>query len=273
MNTLQDSAMLVALNISSWGNRKHDKAATREINQAHGAKNAGRFNKMLIDEEALRPLTQIEGSARQHHYSMTSPWGEFGERILPAMLFMEYAESMDQFKRDFERRVGELHADYPRLVQEARANLGTLYNPADYPADVRGRFGFKITFGAITSADDFRVQLNEEYVNQIRQDITAGFESKITEATNALRERVLEVVGNVADVCSKEKPRIYESMMEKVAQLAQVLPALNISKDPKLDLVSRELKELIAPTERLKRNIIARQDAARKADHILMLLR
>ena len=269
---LQDSAMLVTLNISQWTARKYDRKATKEVNQSHGAKDAGRFNKLLIDASALQPLTEIEGAARQHHYSVTLPWGNLGERLLPAMLFMDYSDTMGQFRREFEARVAKLVSIYPQLVQDARQSLGSLYDPSDYPAEIGKRFSFSVSFGPVASANDFRVNLNAEYVDAIKRDITEAQNQRQTEAVKHVWSRVRDVVEKIQEVCSKEKPRIFDSMIDNAAQLIQVLPALNLAGDPELNRIASEMQSLIVSPDTLRNSVTKRHAVAKTADQILASL-
>lgn len=271
---LQDSAMLVALNISTWSARKFDRTATHDVDKQHGANGAGRFNKLLIDKAALEPIEQIEGAARQHHYSVTLPWGNQGERILPATLFMDYAHHMGNFKREFNARVRTFVAAYPELVQNARNRLGTLYDPTDYPpaADIAKRFAFETPVTPIPSADDFRVKLNDEYVQAIKDDVRQRQAQQQLEAVKHVYGRIREVVGRIRETCSKEKPRIFDSMIDNAKQLVDILPALNLTSDPELDRLAREMRDLCVSPDMLRSNHAKRQDLAAAADRILSTL-
>lgn len=269
---LQDSAMLVALNISQWTARKYDKVATNEVDRNHGAKDAGRYNKLLVDKAALDPMDEIAGAARQHHYSVTLPWGNQGERLLPATLFMDYVQTMGQFKAEFESRAAKFAAIYPQLVQDARQRLGTLYNPADYPTEVRSRFSFDTPVSPVASANDFRVNLNSEYVEAIKREITERQDAQRTEAVKHVWKRVREVVARIEETCSKEKPRIFDSMIESASQLIQVLPALNLNNDPELDRIAYEMKKLVVSPDVLRANPHRRADLAKAAGEVLLTL-
>lgn len=261
--------MLVTLTISQWTARKFDRKATREVNQTHGAKDAGRFNKLLIAADALQPLQQLEGAARQHHYSVTLPWGNLGERLLPATLFMSYADAMGEFEREFLHRVDKLVAAYPQLVQDARVALGSLYDPADYPAEIRQRFSFQTSFTPVPSADDFRVNLNADFVETIKADITKQQQTRQVEAVKHVWGRVREVVEKIQEVCSKEKPRIFDSMIDNASQLIEILPALNINADPELDRIAEQMKTLVVPPDTLRVSATKRRAVAQSADQIL----
>ena len=70
-------AMLVELTIRQWTARKHDRKVSREVDQGHGAQNAGRFNKQLIAKDALEKIAKKAGAIREFHYAHTLPWGIF----------------------------------------------------------------------------------------------------------------------------------------------------------------------------------------------------
>jgi hypothetical protein len=116
MKPLQESAMLVTLTVSQWTARKHDKSVSAEVDQTHGAKDGGRYNKLLIRKDALDPIAKIESAARTYLYKMTFAWGDNGDRLLPAALFLEFSQTMSQFRIEFEQRVRDFVAEYPALV-------------------------------------------------------------------------------------------------------------------------------------------------------------
>lgn len=269
---LQDGAMLVTLSISAWSARKLDRRATHEVDQAHGASGAGRYNKLLIDKSALEPIEQVEGAARQHHYLVTLPWGNRGERILTTALFMDYISSMDTFKAEFNKRVEELVTAYPAHVQAARRRLGTLYDPQDYPLTIREKFSFNIEFNPVAGANDFRVKLSEDHVARMRQEIEQRQRVLQEEAMQHLWGRVRETVQRVYETCSKEKPRIFDSLTGDVATLADLLPALNLTNDSKLTAVATGLKQLAVPAEVLRRQASKRSELAAHAASMLQVL-
>lgn len=71
MKNLAEKALLVTLNISQWSARKYDRKVTEEVNDTHQAKDAGRFNKLLIDKTHLDEIQKIVNEAR--HFHATKP--------------------------------------------------------------------------------------------------------------------------------------------------------------------------------------------------------
>jgi hypothetical protein len=145
---IQDQAMIANLNIRQWTARKHDKAVSAEVDVNHNAQDGGRYNKMLIDKSALDPITKHGGRIRDYHYTMTLPWGDNGDRLLPAKVYLDYTAAMRKFKDDGEVLTRAFISSYPQLVSDARTRLGTMYDPQDYPDsyDIRHKFGMNVSF-------------------------------------------------------------------------------------------------------------------------------
>lgn len=265
--------MLVTLNISQWTARKHDRTVSNEVDKLHNAKDGGRYNKLLIRKDALDPISKVEGAARAYLYKMTLAWDDNGDRLLPAALFLDFGQTMQQFRTDFDSRVREFVKEYPALVQEARVRLGTLYDPNDYPADVRSKFSFPPpSVTPVPTANDFRVNLNQDYVDQIKADITSRMEERQREALKQCWARVREVITKMNDRLGNEKSPIYDSLIENARDLVRILPAMNFTNDPELAEVSAQIESLLVPTDRLRQDKRLRADTAAKAGDILARL-
>lgn len=269
---LATHAMLATLNVSQWTARKHDKGVSAEVEAQHQAKDAGRYNKLLVDKSALEPMDKVANAARQYHYKVTLPWGDNGDRLLPASLFMDYSDTMRQFKAEFETRVADFVRQYPSLVQAARQRLGTMYEPKDYPANVRDRFDFATSFSPVPTAGDFRVELNAGHVDSIKRDIEQRMNARQTEAVKHCWERVRKVVGNMKERLSTEKGRFHDSLIENARELVDILPALNLTDDPELHQIAHDIRQILVPPDRLRADVTLRAETAKAADAILAKL-
>lgn len=274
MSQLQDSAMLVALNITQWSARKHDKSVSDKVDRDNEAKDAGRYNKLLVDKTALEPCNQIAGAARAHLYKVTLPWGENGERLLPATLFFDFKTEMQTFESEFDARARTFLTIYPRLREEARLRLGKLYDPKDYPSeqDIRDKFSFAVAITPVASADDFRVKLNDEYVESIKADITHRMQERQKEAVKECWIRVRKVVTAMHERLKDEKAVFKDSLIGNARDLIDILPALNLTNDPELTSIATELQTILMPPDRLRADKTLRANTAAAADAILAKL-
>lgn len=264
--------MLVELTIRQWTARKHDKRASSEVEQAHGANGAGRYNKQLIAKTALEAISKQASAIREFHYSYTLPWGNNGQRLLPAARFLEYRAELVKLRDDFNRRVNDFLNNYPDLVRVARNRLGTLYEPADYPDinDVRRAFGVEFQIFPVPTAGDFRV----EVANEERAEITAQIEEVTRErqaqATKACYVRVHDVLQRMKQQCVPGKTRITDSLATDVRDLAGMLDDLNIGGDPELTRLGAQIRQdLLVDADDLRASPTTRKAVGDRAAEIL----
>ena len=279
---LSRKAVLVSVNISQWTARKLDKKVTKEVNTSHGAaEDAGRYNKLLIEAERLTRITSIVSKARALHYAYTKPWADEGPRILPNALFSKFSTEFRELKREFAAEVDEFCLNYTKFVEERKAALNGLYDPKDYPAEseVRGKFNLDITVLPFPDADDWRADLDDETMADIRAEIEAATVKAVDVANADTVKRIVEIVGNMAtrlgeygtQVPGKKRTFFSDTLVSNVRDLAALLPAFNLNDDPKLteitDRINREL--CVEEPDTLRDNKNVRASVKQSADEIL----
>lgn len=271
---IQDKAMLVELTISQWSASKHDKIVSLEVENTHNARDAGRYNKRLVDKAHLANVSAIANNLRKYHHIHTLPWTDKGQRLLPSALFMEYRQGVADLQNAFNQAVKDFHTIYPRLVQDARIRLGSMYQPDDYPqpSDLNQLFGVHIEFMPVPNANDFRVSVAEETQNEIKASITASIAARQSKAVQDCHNRVREVVSRIAAQCGREDGRLHDSLMNNANDLANILHGLNITHDPLIRDIELALKELIVPVYNLRSSVTAKRRAAEQAQLILQKL-
>jgi len=272
--SLQDKAMLITLSVSCWTARKQDKKVSAEVEAAHNAKNAGRFNKDLISKEYLEKLTSHASAIRSYHYKMTLPWMDNGARLLPSKLFQEYSAEMRKMKQEYATLVSNFAQTYPTLVQEARQRLGTMFDPADYPeaSELYGKFDVELDIMPVPDGADFRVAVSDAERASIAQDISERVAKRQAAAIRSAWVRVREAVTRVATCLSQPKARIFDSLTENLEELVKVLPGLNINEDPDMDRVCDRIAHgLIVDPDRLRKSAMLRSKVCAEAQAILEL--
>lgn len=272
---LQSKAMLARLSISQWTARKHDGAVSKEVEKAHAAHDAGRYNKLLVSKTLLDPIAKLAGVVRQYHYATTLPWNDGGDRLLPSTLFAGYTDQVRKYRQQFQALVTDLVKAYPTEVQAARNRLGTMYNPADYPdpSDLYRKFDISIEFVPIPSAKDFRVDMADEAAEEIRSQITKAVNDRQNEAVRDCYRRVHDVVSKIQERLSNKDAMFRDSLIENARDLMAVLPGLNITEDPVLTELHSEIDALLqVRPDTLRRSPTKRQEVADAADAILAKL-
>jgi hypothetical protein len=271
---LSEKAMLAKLSISKWSARKHDKSVSQEVARNHGTdQDRGRFNKVLVAQEALKAIQKADGAARTYHYTNTLPWKDDGARILPASNYMEYTAEMRRLKSEFEAAVNDFFYAYPALIEQARYDLNGLFNSEDYPsADRIGRkFGFEVEVDPLPTALDFRVELQREEVARIRERIEERLQAAQTLAMGDLFTRLYDVVKHAAEKLNDKTAIFRDSLITNIQDLVDLLPRLNLTDDPRLETLRQEVsaKLLGYDPEDLRKNQFARKETAQAANDIL----
>lgn len=272
---IQAQAMLANLNIKSWTGRKHDKSISEEVDATHNAKDGGRYNKMLVDKAALEPLAKLTGQVRAYHYAMTLPWGDNGDRLLPAKSYMEYAAAMRVYRQDNERLVRTFVAQYPTIVADARTRLGSMYNAADYPdaAYIAERFAINVSFMPVPDVQDFRVDVSEEALEEIKSSLNAALIERQAGAIKECWTRLHTVVHALHVVMLKEKPIFRDSLIENITDLIAMIPKLNITNDKDLNEICQTIgRRLIKPLALLRKSATARHELSNASAEVLSLI-
>jgi len=274
--SLSSRAMLCSLSISMWSARKHDREASEEIAQRHGAQaDAGCYHKVLLPKEALAEIQKIVSEARQEHYFMTLPWDDNGYRVLPAAAYMDHTDQMRTLSNRFTPAVEALVQQFGQLVEEAKVRLGGLFRPGDYPAtdELRAKFAFETKMMPLPDAGDFRVALGDEEKERIKRQITAAVEASLQVANRELWQRLYEAVIHVADRLKAYKVTgngvehpFRDSVITNLVKLVDVLPKLNVTADPELERLAAEVRaSLLIDPQELRKSESTRTETAAAA--------
>lgn len=277
MSKINEKAMLVNLNISTWTARKLDKKATETVAREYATSGiAGRYNKILIAQEEIRKVEQAVGKMRAFHAENTLPWNQDGSRMLPSANYFEYVTAMNALRDEAQIAVGAFILLYPVLVEDARLRLNGLFNAADYPSPDRlaSKFAFKIRFLPVPVSDDFRVTLGDEDINKIKQAIQNDVNDAFEAANRELWQRTYDAAKRMRDrldACGTPGTRFHDSAVDNVRDLCNLLPRLNVSNDPELDMLRLDIERdlLKYQASELKEDNGYRGEIIEAADDIL----
>ncbi len=269
---IQNQAMLASLSISSWGGRKQDKKVTAEVETTHGAHDAGKFNKALVNKGLLEPINKIIGRAREAHHRFTLPWTDDGRRILPGKNFMPCTTEVRALKSEFDIAVRTMVGQYPIEVQAARNRLGSMYDPGDYPdpADIANKYSFELEFEPVPDGNDFRVDVGKEAMAELRDSVTNKVVQRQANAMKSCYSRLRDVVSKVEERLSDPKAIFKDSLIENVKDECSIMDGLNITNDKDLTALVTEIQDqLIVPPSTLRNNPVTRGRVAAAASQLL----
>jgi len=279
--SIASSAILVELNISTWSTEPVDKSATAKVLSDHGAVgDAAKVRKNPMPGTAVRKnIADFAAACRQWHNIKTMPWSDKGVRLLPTSLFFsEYKDEVNKRRAEFERMVDDFVQQYPALVQAAQVNLGSLWNPKDYPSadEIHTKYGFKLVFSPVPQANDFRLVAAEQDLEELRQHYEEKFTSRLADAMKEPWSRLHKMLTGMRDKLNDDtdseiKRRFHDTFVTNAQALCALLTHLNVTNDPKLEQARRdlELTMLGADVDVIKENADVRLDMKTKLDNIL----
>ena len=252
--SIANSSMLVEMNISVWTGQKVDKGATIKVtDEAHASSDAGLFRKNLMAGTSLRKeIADYAAICRSWHISRTLPWSDKGARLLPTSMFFDYKKEANARRDYFNSKVAKFIEEYPNLMLAAERSLGDLFNPNDYPSpeEVASKFGFRLVFSPVPESNDFRIDVGNSELAELRAQYDAAYESRVQEAMQTAWGKLHGALLAMSDKLTEpdgEKAKIFHSTFVSNAQdLCSLLTHLNITGDPQLEMARRDLERAIA---------------------------
>ena len=274
---ISSSAMLVDVSISVWTGRKLDKAVSAEIDQAKSTKTkAGNYHKnLLAGSEKLAEIGKIAGAIRNWHYTQTTPWSDAGTRLLPATLFMDYKARLTQYEKMFSDAVGAFLDDYETLVAKSAFQLGDLFNREDYPPreKIVGKFAFNYFFSPVPESGDFRVDIGEQGMAELRERYTNAYQQRLETSMKDVWDKTYATLQHLSEKLdpSKGKQRLFDSMMDNAHELTDLLKHLNITGDSKLEELRKEMHKALSGVgiDDLRESDAIREVTKSKVDEML----
>lgn len=273
------SSMLVDLNISCWTAKKLDKSVSQEVDETKEAKyRAGNYNKNLLAGTAyLDQIVKFAAGVRLWHNKRTLPWADAGTRLLPMTSFLAYKSTLNDLEAEFNALVDRFLDKYPELVDAAAFNLGKLFNRDEYPAvdEIRNKFKFSYMFSPVPTSGDFRVDIGEtamaELRGQFELNANAKVERAMKEAWGRLHEVLCHMSDKLADTSEGKNKEFRDSLVGNALELVDMLKALNITGDQQLETARRDLSVAIMGVEakELRKNPDIRKDVKSQVDSIL----
>jgi predicted DNA-binding protein YlxM (UPF0122 family) len=282
--SISSSAVLVELNVSTWGASKLDRDVADGVNRNNNASNdASKVYKNLAAGTTLvNDISKYAARIRLYHNEMTLPWSNKGARILPVASVLEYKQNMNQFRTQYEAMCNNLYTQYANLVSTAQANLGALYKASDYPdvEDIKSKYGLRLVFSPLPEAGDFRLDTANEDMAALREEMAASYEADfqdrlakaVREPWDRLHDELRALSNKLHDVEGDEtKKRYHDSLITNPQQLCSLLTKLNITNDPQLEEARRDLERALVGVEieDIKEYGHVRSDVKAKVDAII----
>jgi hypothetical protein len=167
------------------------------------------------------------------------------------------------------------------LVEQAKFNLGDLFNAEDYPSidELKNKFGFRLVFSPLPESNDFRLDIPQQDLADMARDYDVAYNDRLADAMREPWDKLHKCLGHISEKLTadigadgQEIPKRYhDTLITNARELCGLLTHLNITKDPKLEDARKqlELTMLGLDIEDIKDNANVRVDVKAKVDEIL----
>lgn len=247
-----ENALLTTLRKSEWTGKKKaselDAKIATDNNAVRGK--ATKTDKFLIaQDEPLWKAVKSAGRALHTEWEKWStPWQDGGTRMIASAAFMEFAQRMDKRVEAFKAAVAAFVDDYEAMIPRQRQRLGDLFDEANYPTkgEIVNKFGVSIDYLPVPTGDDFRVQLADDQLAAVQASTRRMVEGALAKAAKDPIKRLHKAVSKVVATLAQPNAIFRDSMIGNIRELAEMMPALNIANDPKLDALTDEIQQDLA---------------------------
>jgi hypothetical protein len=277
--SISSSSVLVELNISVWTANKLDRDATSKLTYENRATvDAAQVRKNLMAGTTLRKdIADFAAGCRLWHNARTLPWSDRGPRLLPTSLFLPYKTEANERRDTFMRMTDKFRMEYPKLLETRELAMGDLHNPDDYPPvdEVMDKFGFRLVFSPVPESGDFRLDIPQQDLEEIRQEYDANFVTRIEEAMRSPWEKLHDMLKGMSAKLTESdadtKKRWHDTFVTNAQDMCGMLTHLNITGDPKLEAARRQLEQALinVDIDDIKEEVGVRVDLKQKVDNIL----
>jgi hypothetical protein len=282
MSLLSERCMLAKARVGTWSGTLYDPNVTEEVREHHAAEQgAGRYNKQIVARKFLHPVTSKVSAATRAHRVLTLPWADDGPRILSNQAYNIWAQQMRLARQDIQATAKDVASKRGEMMAEARQRLKGMFNDDEYPSaeEIEQKFYLDTEIMPMPEAQDFRAQLSDEAVKGIVKDIERRSKEHLEAAVADIYTRVGTCVGRMVERLKGYEPATDEegakynfkdSLIYNIKEVADLIPMLNVTADPKLDALGKQLVDDLVQhsPEELKANPKLRAQTAKKADAI-----
>lgn len=248
--SIPTQCMIVSLSISRWYGFARDAQLGRDVATAHQAdSDTANVSKRLMPSSALKDVNSSLTAVRNHFYKNTLPWRDNGDRLLTRKMYMEFVEEHEALRTKADAAIEKfITQDYPRELDRAEFRMGGIFNAEDYPSqnELRALYRVRLDFEPVGDASDFRVDMDQAHVDQIRQSIEQGVNARVATAMQEVWERLSKTLKHFHDRMADTDASFKRATVDNLREIAEVLPKLNVLDDPDLEAIRLDIEQHLA---------------------------
>jgi hypothetical protein len=279
--SISDRAVLVQLNISTWGTERLDKAQTDRINRINNADSkAGKVHKDLMCGTSLAKDIELHAArCRLYNNTNTMPWQDRGARLLPTSMFLDYKVEMNRLEQKFNNLIDRFIPNYEAAKQTARNYLQAMYDEADYPDaySIASKYRWSLVVSPVPQSGHFCLDVPAKELAEIRQSCDMEVERRLADAMRKPWDDLHKMLLGMSEKLQErdaedgKQKRFHDTFISNAWDLCDLLGHMNVTGDPDLEQARKQLKDAIkgVDVEDIKESAAVQAHVKNKLDSIL----
>jgi hypothetical protein len=252
---LRQETTAVRLRRSKWGVSKtldkQQKQMAANPFGADGTKLAASKKLVDVGHPKFKAVTKILNLANQYWQQMTVPYPEDGIRLIRTEQVTEFDAQIARLQSELDGAVAQLNHAYWELRRKAQRDLGSLFNPADYPDSLDGMFAICVEYPSV-EPDERLQRLNPALYEREQRRIQERFDEAVRLAEEAFLSELAELVQHLCGRLEGGEDgasRIFrDSAVTNLTEFFERFRQLNIGSNADLD-------RLVAQAQGAVRNV------------------
>lgn len=244
--SIVENNMVVNVHIGVWTGQKLDKERSRKLTaDANAAEDAARVSKHILSKDAFEGIMSAKTAVYNHFRTNTLPWKDNGDRLLPKDMYHDFVNQHSELKDKFYSAVDNFVSNiYPLARDRAEFRMGDMFNANDYPEPkaIEKKFYVKLNIDSVTTANDFRVALDETDQERVKEAIEADMAARINTAMGNVWHRLGTSLEHFIDRMAPDT-KFREATLRNLEELVETIPSLNITNDPNLNAFADVIRQ------------------------------
>lgn len=245
---LVERALLVRLSRKVWSPYARDDSVVDKAN----ARGIGNFNKHLFKDKNSRvaKTNQRYSDIYEHHRNHTVPWVDNGPRMIRTDALPDYKQKMRELIAKAEESVDDLVTHWDEEVQadleRIRAINPDLAKAEDYPSrlTIKHAYEAQITFMPIPDEEDFRVGMDAEDIQRLRDAAQEAEKQATTHVIQSLLEPLHAAAEKLKVEIGENGSVFRDSLTKNIVEVAERMDKVNLSTDPTVAKMIKYVREL-----------------------------
>lgn len=241
MDSVLQKGCLVLYTCSIWGGRVKLPKSAVTVDADPEFYNATKY---LVDRSYLQPLEGIRSEARSYLYKKTLPFPIPGILFVPKGMGGTIDQKMGTYQNKFNELTEKFARNYETFIDQARVKLGHLFNPTEYPKDIRRHFSFAwklYNFDAPDQIQVFSPEIYEKAIADYQQTMREFQETAVT----TLWTTFSEMVDHIVERLSGERKTFRNSLIGNIKEFLGDFNALNITNNAELSQAVEKCQKIL----------------------------